>query len=82
MIRKIAKLSATASYSFAKLSPFANGLTLATVLAMYTGLPWIISMLVLIFVCGCAMAFFHFSGLFKAEQKYVVGELGMGEDDC
>ena len=87
MIEKLARISATASYSFGKLSPFANGITMTTVVAMYlaqaTGMPLYtataIAFIVLILVFCTLMCVVHFSGLFKAEQRYIIEELGLGK---
>ena len=77
-IKRIARLSAIASYSFSKMSPLASGVTVTTVVAMYTGVPWLLALFFLIISFGMVMAFVHFSGLYKEEQAYAIGEMGVG----
>jgi hypothetical protein len=63
----------------AKLSPASGGITLTTVVAGYLEVNWFLIFIIMLSLFGTAMAVFYFSGLFKAEQRYVIGELGMGD---
>jgi len=75
LIKNLGRFSATMQYTASKISPFASAMTLTTVIAMYTGWPWLWAFTAFVMVAIITMAVVHFSGLIRAEQEYMYGEL-------
>jgi cobalamin biosynthesis protein CobD/CbiB len=80
MIKQIAKVTSLMQYTMAKVSPASGGITLTTVVSMYTGVHWLLAFMCMVSIFIGLMVAFYYSGLFKAEQRYTIGELGVGKD--
>lgn len=75
MIVPLARFSAIFSYTAAKVSPVSSFVMLTTLLALYTGMNWFATGIVVAILALVGMAVVHRSGLMRAENHYAFNEL-------